>query len=54
MWHVWKFEPQELLKKIIDHKELIQKIKDLGFRFVTLDLEGIKHGGYDVENKRNS
>lgn len=46
-------EPQEF-KRIIDHKELIQKIKDLGFRFVTLDLEGIKHGGYDVENKRNS
>ena len=40
-------------QEIIDHKELIQKIKDLGFRFVTLDLEGIKHGGYDVENKRN-
>ena len=34
-------EPQEFTK-IIDHKELIQKIKDLGFRFVTLDLEGIK------------
>ena len=47
-------EPQDFMK-IIENKELIQKIKNLGFRFVTLDLEGIKSGGYDAEkNKRNS
>ena len=36
------------------NKELIQNIKNLGFRFVTLDLEGIRSGGYDIENTRNS
>ena len=36
------------------NKELIQNIKNLGFRFVTLDLEGIRSGGYDIENIRNS
>ena len=40
--------------KIIENKELIQNIKNLGFRFVTLDLEGIRSGGYDIENTRNS
>ena len=40
--------------KIIENKELIQNIKNLGFRFVTLDLEGIRSGGYDIENIRNS
>ena len=46
-------EPQDFMK-IIENKELIQNIKNLGFRFVTLDLEGIRSGGYDIENIRNS
>ena len=46
-------EPQDFMK-IIENKELIQNIKNLGFRFVTLDLEGIRSGGYDIENTRNS
>ncbi len=46
-------EPQDFMK-IIENKELIQNIKNLGFRFVTLDLEGIRRGGYDIENTRNS
>ena len=46
-------EPEDFMK-IIENKELIQNIKNLGFRFVTLDLEGIRSGGYDIENIRNS
>ena len=46
-------ESQDFMK-IIENKELIQNIKNLGFRFVTLDLEGIRSGGYDIENIRNS
>lgn len=46
-------EPQDFTK-VIEDQELIQNIKALGFRFVTLDLEGIRSGGYDDENQRNS
>ncbi len=45
---------EQRLHKSMQNKELIQNIKNLGFRFVTLDLEGIRSGGYDLENIRNS
>ena len=32
---------------VLKHPELIDELKKLGFRFVTLDLEGIKSGSYD-------
>ena len=33
--------------KVIAHSELIEELKKLGYRFITLDLEGIKSGSYD-------
>ena len=44
----------EMLFLFFGGTKLIQNIKNLGFRFVTLDLEGIRSGGYDIENTRNS
>lgn len=32
---------------ILKHTEIINKIKDLGFKYVTLDLEGLKTGCFD-------
>ena len=34
---------------MLEHLDVVEKIKALGFRYVTLDLEGIKSGGYDRE-----
>lgn len=39
--------PKEDFKKILDNEEIIDKIKKLGFKFVTLDLSGIKSGSFD-------
>lgn len=39
--------------KVIENTALISQIKALGFKFVTLDLEGIRSGGYDNESKGN-
>ena len=33
--------------KILEHNDTINEIKDLGFKFVTLDLFGIKSGAFD-------
>lgn len=33
--------------KVIENQTLLTELKALGFRFVTLDLEGIKSGSYD-------
>lgn len=35
---------------LFQHPGIIEKIKNLGFRYVTLDLDGIKSGGYDRES----
>ncbi|WP_050635407.1 ATP-dependent sacrificial sulfur transferase LarE [Candidatus Stoquefichus sp. SB1] len=35
---------------MLEHLDVVEKIKALGFRYVTLDLEGIKSGGYDRES----
>lgn len=32
---------------IVKNKEIIDKIKELGFKFVTLDLSGLKSGSFD-------
>lgn len=32
---------------IVENKELINKLKEIGFKFITLDLEGLKSGSYD-------
>ena len=42
-------EPQEF-EKIIKAKQLVPELQKLGFRYVTLDLDGLKSGGYDREN----
>lgn len=46
-------EPKDFMQ-VMNHLEIVEKIKELGFRYVTLDLEGIRSGGYDHENKRGS
>lgn len=33
--------------EIIKHPEILEKMKKLGFQYVTLDLEGIKSGSFD-------
>lgn len=33
--------------RILDNQVLLTELKDLGFRFITLDLDGIKSGSYD-------
>ena len=33
--------------KVLEHSEIVGKLKELGFDFVTLDLEGIKSGSFD-------
>ena len=38
---------KEDFKKTLDNEEIIDKIKKLGFKFVTLDLSGIKSGSFD-------
>lgn len=38
---------KEDFKKILNNEEIIDKIKKLGFKFVTLDLSGIKSGSFD-------
>lgn len=44
-----EMEPSQY-EVILKHHNIIQKIKNLGFRYVTLDLEGIKSGGFDRES----
>ena len=39
--------PREDMEKIVALTGQIQKIKELGFSFVTLDLEGIRSGVFD-------
>lgn len=38
---------KEYFSIIINKLEIVEKLKELGFNYVTLDLEGIKHGSYD-------
>jgi len=28
-------------------KEILEKLKEIGFKYITLDLEGIKSGNFD-------
>ncbi len=42
-------EPKDF-EKIISSHQLVEDIKKLGFRYVTLDLAGLKSGGYDSES----
>lgn len=42
-------EPQDF-EKIIGSSQLVAKLKKLGFTYVTLDLAGLKSGGYDRES----
>lgn len=37
---------------LLNNQELLDYLNGLGFRFITLDLKGLKSGGYD-ENKRD-
>lgn len=39
-------------EKVLNNQDLIDYLISLGFRFITLDLQGLKSGGYD-ENKRD-
>lgn len=39
--------PKEDFKIILQNEDIIYKIKDLGFRFVTLDLFGLQSGSFD-------
>ncbi|MDD8048496.1 MAG: ATP-dependent sacrificial sulfur transferase LarE [Thomasclavelia sp.] len=39
------------INTIISSKTLVNDFKKLGFETITLDLEGIKHGGYDKGEK---
>lgn len=38
---------KQYFKNIIENEEAIEKIKELGFKFVTLDLFGIQNGCFD-------
>lgn len=38
---------KEDFNMIISHNEIVEKIKELGFKYVTLDLDGIKSGVFD-------
>jgi len=38
---------KEDFDKVYQNEQLVSKIKELGFRYITLDLEGIKSGSYD-------
>lgn len=44
-----EMEPSQY-EVILKQHEVIQKMRELEFRYVTLDLEGIKSGGYDRES----
>ena len=39
--------PKEDFNIILENDDIINKIKNLGFKFVTLDLSGIKSGSFD-------
>lgn len=39
--------PKEDLKTILESEEKIEKIKNLGFEYVTLDIAGIRSGSFD-------
>ena len=39
---------KEDLSKILENKEnIIKKLNELGFKYITLDLNGIKSGSFD-------
>ena len=38
---------REYFEKILENKDTILKIKDLGFSYVTLDLNGLTSGTFD-------
>lgn len=38
--------------KVLEHSELVDKLRELGFDFVTLDLEGIKSGSFDKNKNK--
>lgn len=38
---------KEDFPRIIENEEIVNKIKQLGFDYVTLDLEGIRNGSFD-------
>ena len=39
--------PEERFNELISDKKLIENIKNVGFRYVTLDLEGFRSGSMD-------
>lgn len=38
---------KEYFKKVVEDTSIVEKIKAIGFKYVTLDLQGITSGGYD-------
>lgn len=38
---------KENFEVLINNKDLVEKIKKLGFKFISLDLEGLKSGSFD-------
>jgi uncharacterized protein (TIGR00268 family) len=38
---------KQYFTQIVEDKELVKEFKDLGFKFVTLDLNGISSGSFD-------
>ena len=38
---------REDFNTVIGNKEIVEKIKELGYKYVTLDLDGIKSGAFD-------
>ena len=39
--------PKEEFKIIFENENIIEKIKNIGFRYVTLDLSGLQSGSFD-------
>lgn len=44
---------KEDFNTIIKHKEIVEEIRKLGFKYVTLDLDGIKSGVFDKDGLKN-
>lgn len=41
----------EVFQKVLEHREkVIEKLKELGFLYITLDLEGFRSGSMDIED----
>lgn len=38
---------KEYFKNILDNEKIVNQIKELGFKFITLDLNGLKSGSFD-------